>query len=115
MPFTAFRRFGPASYYDGVSLPRGGLVSSTLPSARAVSVAVHQGLESVKEENVSISLMVMQFGQFLDHDLDLTATQAQLRFERHPSVHKLIGAIRFKAEISYELLSALFLDFFLVF
>ena len=78
MPYTAFRRFAPASYSDGVSLPRGGLVSSSLPSARAVSVAVHQGLKTVQESsNVSISLMVMQFGQFLDHDLDLTATQSR--------------------------------------
>ena len=77
MPFTAFRRFGPASYSDGVSLPRGGLDPSTLPSARAVSVAVHQGLERSEQGNVSISLMVMQFGQFLDHDLDLTADQSR--------------------------------------
>ena len=77
MPFTAFRRFGPTSYSDGVSLPRGGLASSTLPSARAVSVAVHQGLEREKQTNISISLMVMQFGQFLDHDLDLTADQSR--------------------------------------
>ena len=74
MPQSAFLRILPASYSDGVSLPRGGLTSSSLPSARAVSVAVHQAHEETNH-NDSVSQMVMQFGQFLNHDFMLTATQ----------------------------------------
>ena len=51
----------------GVSLPRGGRDPSILPSARAVSVAVHHVLEN--RPRPAVSHMVMQFGQFLDHDM----------------------------------------------
>ena len=62
MPSTAFQRLLPSDYSDGVSLPRGGLTSSSLPSARAVSVAVHQAHEETNHKE-SISQMIMQFGQ----------------------------------------------------
>ena len=60
-----------AEYSDGESLPRGGLQFSSLPSPRAVSLAVHQELEQATNHD-AISVMVMQWGQFLDHDLSLT-------------------------------------------
>ncbi len=62
MANSAFLRLLPPDYFDGVSLPRGGLTFSSLPSARAVSVAVHQAHEETNH-NKSISQMVMQFGQ----------------------------------------------------
>lgn len=68
---TALPRLLPSAYLDGVSLPRGGLTSSSLPSARAVSVAVHQDHEENNHKEVTISQMVMQWGQFLDHDTSL--------------------------------------------
>ena len=74
MPTTAFQRLLSSDYSDGVGLPRGGLTSSSLPSARAVSVAVHQTHEETNH-NDSLGLMVMQFGQFLNHDFMLTPNQ----------------------------------------
>ena len=67
---NAFARFLPPVYDDNVDMPRGGLSSSSLPSARDVSNAVHKTRQIVG--NKDASLMVMQFGQFLDHDITLT-------------------------------------------
>ena len=61
------------AYEDGVSSPRGGLVNSSLPSARTVSTNVHGVAETGAKQDVSV--MLMQFGQFLDHDLSLTPEQ----------------------------------------
>ena len=71
VPFTPFKRLLPSAYADGESLPRGGLKFSSLPSARTVSLAVHQAQEEASSHE-PVSLMVMQFAQFLDHDLTLT-------------------------------------------
>ena len=60
----------------GVSLPRGGRDPSTLPSARTVSVAVHHVLQN--RPMPAVSHMVMQFGQFLDHDITLTSQPGDL-------------------------------------
>ena len=73
-PFVPFTRLLPAEYDDAESLPRGGLTSSTLPSPRKVSTTVHQVIKTRKEQ-IKFSQMVMQFGQFLDHDLTLTPEQ----------------------------------------
>ena len=67
---TAFARFLDPAYEDSVEVPRGGLSPSSLPNARAVSRAVHRTEQVVG--NKGASLMVMQFGQFLDHDITLT-------------------------------------------
>ena len=71
VPFTPLIRLIDAEYSDGKSLPRGGLRFSTLPSPRAVSLAVHQELEQPRNHK-DVSVMVMQWGQFLDHDVTLT-------------------------------------------
>ncbi|XP_013398465.1 myeloperoxidase-like [Lingula anatina] len=42
-----------------------------LPGPRAVSLAIHTGNEPALD-NRALSLMVMQWGQFLDHDITLT-------------------------------------------
>ena len=65
VPNTPFRRLLSPDYSDKISLPRGGLTPSSLPSVRAVSVAVHQAHEETNHKE-SISQMVMQLGQFLD-------------------------------------------------
>ena len=67
---TAFGRFLDPAYEDSVEVPRGGLSPSNPPNARAVSRAVHRTDQIVG--NKEASLMVMQFGQFLDHDITLT-------------------------------------------
>ena len=52
------------------------MTSSRLPSARKVSLLVHQAqVENKGKEQSKISQMVMQFGQFLDHDFTLTPEQ----------------------------------------
>ena len=53
-------------------MPRGGLSQSSLPSARKVSFEVHHKHSKNNKDGLPITLMVMQFGQFLDHDLSLT-------------------------------------------
>ena len=69
----AFTRLMINEYNDSISLPRGGINPSYLPSPRDVSSAVHR----VKETKIKppVSVMLMQFGQFLDHDLTLTPEQ----------------------------------------
>ena len=57
-------------YEDNIEVPRGGLSASSLPNARDVSRAVHRTKPFVG--NKDASRMVMQFGQFLDHDITLT-------------------------------------------
>ena len=83
---TAFRRLLPAWYEDGVSVPRGRLQARDAvkkccrpgtvplpfdppnPSARIISTRIV--LDIRKNEN-PFSHIFMQWGQFLDHDLDL--------------------------------------------
>lgn len=67
---SALLRVGPTAYADGLSEPRGGLPSS-LPSARAVSQAVSSQSTSTRNRR-GASDWLWQWGQFLDHDLDLT-------------------------------------------
>lgn len=63
-------RLTPAAYDDGASTPRGGIPTS-LPSARAISEAASaQTGSTVNRKRASDWLW--QWGQFLDHDLDLS-------------------------------------------
>ena len=50
---------------DGLHTPQTGL-----PSARTLSNLLHQNNPTPTDE--SITMMLMQFGQFLDHDISLT-------------------------------------------
>ena len=72
---TAFIRLMPVAYKDNISLPRGGLNPSTLPSPRRVSSKVHGVQET--QSKPAVSVMLMQFGQFLDHDIPLTPEQGK--------------------------------------
>ncbi|XP_046543359.1 chorion peroxidase-like [Haliotis rubra] len=72
-----FRRFIDPAYDDGKFVPRlRGVDGHPLPSPRAVSVAVHPGTDSPSDDS---TVMVMQWGQFLDHDLTGTPLHADTR------------------------------------
>ena len=59
------QRLLPPEYEDGVESPR----SSGLPSPRSVSTAT---ISSQSKENEKYTLMLMQWGQFVDHDITHT-------------------------------------------
>ncbi|TRY80149.1 hypothetical protein TCAL_14778 [Tigriopus californicus] len=82
-------RLVPNAYGDGIGVPRGGLSSSKrpsqfarpetsclkvnhgspLPNPRLISTTFHP---DSKEDSGTNTLMVMQFGQYLDHDITFT-------------------------------------------
>lgn len=67
---TVFARLLPSVYEDGVSRPRATASNGQpLPNPRTVSTLVHPDISNLHSR---YSLMVMQFAQFLDHDLTMT-------------------------------------------
>ena len=58
-------------YSDGISAPRVSVVGGSLPSARLVSATVHPD-EGFHDH--SASLLLIAWGQLMDHDFTLTAT-----------------------------------------
>ena len=59
------------AYEDGISEPRGGdFITSTLPNPRTISNTVSNQTESVPNF-LGASDWLWQWGQFIDHDLDL--------------------------------------------
>ena len=62
-----FLRFAPADYADGVSEPAG----ETRPSARRISNEIHAQPAPLPNRR-GASDFLWQWGQFLDHDIDLT-------------------------------------------
>ena len=66
----AFTRLLAPAYDDGLMSPRSrSITGKPLPSARLVSVNIHN---DVSAPHVRYSLMMMQWGQFVDHDLTHT-------------------------------------------
>jgi len=65
-------RFAPAAYSDGRSAPAG----AGRPGARALSNALSAQAASVPNDR-GMSDFVYVFGQFLDHDIDLSATGSE--------------------------------------
>ncbi|XP_064466102.1 uncharacterized protein LOC135377535 [Ornithodoros turicata] len=66
----AFARMLPSAYNDDMSQARStSLTGEALPSARLVSSTMHYDTDVAHRR---YSLMVMQWGQFTDHDLTLT-------------------------------------------
>ncbi|KAI5635442.1 peroxidase domain-containing protein [Phthorimaea operculella] len=63
---TPVQRFLPPSYSDGIQAPRRSVTGFQLPSAREISALVH---EDQHAENTGITHLLMQWGQFLDHDI----------------------------------------------
>lgn len=67
---TTFARLLPSVYEDGVSRPRATASNGTpLPNPRVVSTLIHPDISNL---HTRYSLMVMQYAQFLDHDLTMT-------------------------------------------
>ncbi|XP_058056825.1 uncharacterized protein LOC131208190 [Anopheles bellator] len=67
---TTFARLLPPVYDDGISSPRTISVTGTaLPNPRTVSSLIHPDISNL---HTRYSLMVMQYAQFLDHDLTMT-------------------------------------------
>lgn len=66
---TPLARWTPVAYEDGVSSPAG----AHMPSPRAVSNALCQDTHTAVND-LGASDFLWQWGQFLDHDIDLTET-----------------------------------------
>ncbi|CAG0917148.1 unnamed protein product [Notodromas monacha] len=68
MTNTAMQRILPPTYNDGVWEPRqfSRVTGQPLPSARAISTAAIHDTDSPDD---FLTLLVMQWGQFLDHDM----------------------------------------------
>ena len=66
-----FERLLEPLYSDGINEPRIAIDGSPLPSARDVSLAM---APDNNKPNRRYTLMVMQLGQFIDHDLTHTAS-----------------------------------------
>lgn len=67
---TTFARLLPPVYEDGVSKPRVSSINgSPLPNPRVISTVIHPDISNLHNR---YTLMVMQFAQFLDHDLTMT-------------------------------------------
>ncbi len=67
-------RLTPTRYADGI----GAMIQT--PNARAVSNAVGQQTAPTDANPLNLSSMFWQWGQFIDHDLDLTRTNAAETF-----------------------------------
>ncbi|UYV81294.1 hypothetical protein LAZ67_20000679 [Cordylochernes scorpioides] len=76
--FTALQRFLPPAYADGMSEPRIAQDRGPMPSAREVSM---MAVPDRDVPDARTSLMLMQWAQFVDHDLTLTTlTRSQEGF-----------------------------------
>lgn len=67
---STFSRLLAPDYSDGINLPRRAKDGGELPNPRLVSLRISP---EAKLESSLISLLLMQFGQFIDHDLTRTA------------------------------------------
>ncbi|XP_071089131.1 salivary peroxidase/catechol oxidase-like [Haliotis cracherodii] len=75
MATTPMRRWLDQEYDDGISSPREeATAGGVLPSARLVSTTVHIPSTNA-DRHASYTHMLMQWGQFLDHDITSTPTQ----------------------------------------
>lgn len=63
---TPVQRFLTPSYSDGLQAPRRSVLGPKLPSAREISSFIH---EDQNVEAAGITHLLMQWGQFLDHDV----------------------------------------------
>ncbi|XP_043188890.1 peroxidasin homolog pxn-1-like [Amphibalanus amphitrite] len=67
---TPQHRLLPAQYDDGISRPRQRSVTGVpLPSPRLISTTLH---DDVSNPHSRYTMFLMQFGQFLDHDISMT-------------------------------------------
>ncbi|XP_066986396.1 peroxidase-like [Macrobrachium rosenbergii] len=69
--FTKFRRYLFPDYADGISELRRSVTGENLPSARLVSATLNS---EPNGDSPSHTILLMTYGQFLDHDLTATPT-----------------------------------------
>ncbi|XP_076327258.1 peroxidase-like [Tachypleus tridentatus] len=67
---TPFVRFLPPAHPDGISAPRISVTGGPLPPARLISTFIHPDFDYPSGE---LSILVMSWGQMIDHDLTLAA------------------------------------------
>jgi hypothetical protein len=63
-------RISPAEYADGISTPAG----ADRPGAREISNAIVAHADEATPNDRSLTAYIYMWGQFIDHDLDLTGT-----------------------------------------
>lgn len=66
--FSCFQRLLPPAYADGQSAPRVSVAGYPLPNPRVLSQVIHRDLNYP----ATYTHMVMQYGQFLSHDITFT-------------------------------------------
>lgn len=66
-----FYRLVPPQFADGMNAPRSGILGNPLPIPRIVSRTMHPD-EGYHDHAGTV--MVVAWGQFMDHDFTLTAT-----------------------------------------
>jgi len=71
-----FNRFLPYTYSDGINSPRISTSGRELPSPRLISSGAHR---DVNRHEHSISILLVAWGQFVDHDITLTAETDDLK------------------------------------
>lgn len=71
-----FNRFMAPAYSDGIEEMRRSVHGGPLPSARFISLLVHGSRES----DSPVTLMMAQWGQFIDHDLTSTVQPRWVTF-----------------------------------
>ncbi|MFT6180198.1 MAG: hypothetical protein ACJAQT_002092 [Akkermansiaceae bacterium] len=98
---TMFPRLGPTMYDDGISSPR----ESGMMNAREVSNAIC--IQSAPMPNRDgLSDFVWQWGQFLDHDIDLTETSSDpaefypIEVSEGDKLHPMIPMMRSDYDLS---------------
>ncbi|XP_022240998.1 chorion peroxidase-like [Limulus polyphemus] len=67
--FNCFNRFLHPNYADGLSSPRRAFSGNELPNPRLISTTLHSDSSVLARD---FTHLVMQWGQFLDHDITLT-------------------------------------------
>lgn len=74
--FMPFLRFLPPDYSDGIEEFRRSISNGPLPNPRLISTMIHR---DESHDTTQFTMMVMQWGQFIDHDLTSTPTTRGFR------------------------------------
>ena len=70
--FTPFNRLLPAMYGDGIDSPRRAMSGLPLPNTRVISFTLSPETKTLSKY---FTHLLMQWGQFIDHDITRTAIQ----------------------------------------